>query len=72
MVILLIILLTICGLGIILCFYMLYRNEQVYNVRQYFNWKTDDYDYLPSYNEMMYSFTPMNKTYWLKWVEEQK
>lgn len=71
--IVLFILLGICTLGIIYCLIMLYRNNKVLKTRLWFidnHW--DLYDFLPSYSNMLYSFKPINRNYWLNYCKNKK
>ncbi len=65
--------LLIALLGLLTCLFFLHRNQKVYDVRIFIlNNHYDLYDYLPSYDEMIYSTKSLDFNYWVNKCRQLK
>ena len=66
--VILIIIFTILIVVLCIFFYLDIRNIKVNLLRRKFLLETDKYDYLPSYEFMLFSIKPITLEYWSKWI----
>ncbi len=66
----------IMGLGslaLMYCAFMLVRNNRVYKIRtRILEEKYSLYRFLPTYEDMLYSFRPMKFEYWVNYCEDRE
>lgn len=73
MVLVLLILLNLLMLGFLVLPIVFYRNNATYNVRiKILNEDYNLYKELPKYDDMVYSFKPLNYDYWIKYCENKR
>ena len=59
------------SLSMMYCAFMIFRNNETYNVRnRILNERYELYKYLPTYDDMLYSFKPMKFEYWINYCED--
>jgi len=60
-------------LFIILFIIIMYRNRKTFKIRiSIIETNYELYEYLPSYNDMLYSFKPLTKAYWVDYAIKQR
>ena len=66
-------LLSLCSLALFILPILMFRNNATYNVRiRIINERYELYKYLPSYDDMYYSFSSLKYEYWVKYCEDRR